>query len=238
MNTLTISTEYQILLTELGFYDGEIDGLYGLKTRAAVIKFQRLNGLMADGIIGPNTKHEFENQLAPINGRQDEIKIFRATHGYDRWPAENTEDLMKFYGDVGTRQTRIEAPYPMKLSWETDTVIKTIKCHEKVAESLYNILSRIKDEYSEKQIEEHGFNLYGGCSTVRKIRGGNRWSTHSWGIAIDLDPARNGLRTKWKDSGFAKPECRPFLDAFKDEGWYSLGREKGYDCMHFQACHR
>jgi peptidoglycan hydrolase-like protein with peptidoglycan-binding domain len=32
-----------------------VDGIYGPQTRAAVIRFQRANGLLADGIAGPQT---------------------------------------------------------------------------------------------------------------------------------------------------------------------------------------
>ena len=70
------------------------------------------------------------------------------------------------------------------------------------------------------------------------MRGGDRWSTHSWGIAIDIDPARNSLRTPWKESYLGKPECRDFVEAFKSVGAYSLGLEKNYDPMHFQFAWR
>lgn len=42
-------------LKNWGYYDGEIDGIYGSRTKAAVIYFQKKNGLTADGIAGPRT---------------------------------------------------------------------------------------------------------------------------------------------------------------------------------------
>ena len=36
-------------------YDITVDGVYGAKTREAVIKFQKDNGLTPDGIAGANT---------------------------------------------------------------------------------------------------------------------------------------------------------------------------------------
>lgn len=38
-----------------GYYNGDVDGIYGSKTKAAVEKFQKKNGLAVDGIAGTNT---------------------------------------------------------------------------------------------------------------------------------------------------------------------------------------
>lgn len=46
----------QSRLKNLGYYSGEIDGQYGSGTREAVYVFQQRNGLMADGIVGSETK--------------------------------------------------------------------------------------------------------------------------------------------------------------------------------------
>ncbi|GAB4374416.1 MAG: hypothetical protein Kow00121_18770 [Elainellaceae cyanobacterium] len=48
----TIS-DLQLRLKELGFYQGEITGVYGPETEAAVTTFQQSRGLVADGIVGP-----------------------------------------------------------------------------------------------------------------------------------------------------------------------------------------
>ncbi|HEY8347452.1 MAG TPA: spore cortex-lytic enzyme [Symbiobacteriaceae bacterium] len=42
-------------LAAWGYYDGAVDGIFGPKTHAAVVLFQRRNGLTVDGIIGPET---------------------------------------------------------------------------------------------------------------------------------------------------------------------------------------
>ena len=48
-------TKIQTALKEKGFYTGKIDGIYGINTKNAVIKFQKSWGLTADGIAGKNT---------------------------------------------------------------------------------------------------------------------------------------------------------------------------------------
>ena len=45
----------QTKLKNWGYYKGSVDGIYGPKTRAAVISFQKKNGLVADGIVGAKT---------------------------------------------------------------------------------------------------------------------------------------------------------------------------------------
>lgn len=42
-------------LRELGFYSGNVDGIYGSQTQSAVKKFQKSVGITADGIAGKNT---------------------------------------------------------------------------------------------------------------------------------------------------------------------------------------
>lgn len=48
-------TRIQTRLKEWGYYNGQIDGIFGTATRDAVIKFQKANGLTADGIVGIKT---------------------------------------------------------------------------------------------------------------------------------------------------------------------------------------
>lgn len=45
----------QTCLKNAGFYKGEVDGVKGRKTRAAIRKFQKENGLAADGVVGKKT---------------------------------------------------------------------------------------------------------------------------------------------------------------------------------------
>ena len=42
-------------LKRWGYYTGAVDGIYGPKTKAAVVAFQKKNKLVPDGIVGPKT---------------------------------------------------------------------------------------------------------------------------------------------------------------------------------------
>ena len=63
--TITILSKYgsrgsevrqiQTKLKRWGYYNGNVDGIYGSQTLAAVKYFQRRNGLTVDGIAGPRT---------------------------------------------------------------------------------------------------------------------------------------------------------------------------------------
>lgn len=52
--------EIQALLAKLGYNPGNIDGVFGLQTQAAVKQFQRDFGLLPDGTIGLNTYRTLE----------------------------------------------------------------------------------------------------------------------------------------------------------------------------------
>ena len=47
--------ELQRRLKQWGYYNGSVDGVFGVGTRNAVILFQKKNGLTADGVVGKET---------------------------------------------------------------------------------------------------------------------------------------------------------------------------------------
>ena len=48
-------SKVQRKLRQWGYYDGAVDGVFGQETYDAVVRFQRKNGLTADGVIGNAT---------------------------------------------------------------------------------------------------------------------------------------------------------------------------------------
>ena len=53
----------QDALNYLGYNTGSIDGIFGAKTKAKVIAFQKANKLSADGIVGCNTWRKLTNKF-------------------------------------------------------------------------------------------------------------------------------------------------------------------------------
>jgi len=83
----------QSLLNRIGYDAGPVDGFYGTSTTQAVMAYQRANGLVPDGIVGPSTWNSFE-------------KILR---GYDIYKVASGDTLYsiagKYYTTVGAINT-------------------------------------------------------------------------------------------------------------------------------------
>jgi hypothetical protein len=149
-----------------------------------------------------------------------------------------TKQLIEKYGkpnETGTGYlVPIRLPYPMRLAWDTKVKVNTITCHKLIADKFLAVFNDLLKQYGYEKIVELGIDLYGGCFAFRKMRGGSDWSTHSWGVSIDLDPSRNKLKETATTARFARPEYKPMINIFYKHGFISLGVEKNYDWMHFQ----
>jgi hypothetical protein len=85
--------DVQTKLKKLGHDPGPIDGIYGPKTRAAVIQFQRFADLKVDGIAGPRTREALDFWL---NFKGD----------FAAYPLRPGEGICSFY-----RRTGLGPPY-------------------------------------------------------------------------------------------------------------------------------
>lgn len=148
----------------------------------------------------------------------------------------STKQIIAKYGEPGDKNlVSITLPFPMRIAWDLSRSVTKIQCHRLIADRLLAALTEILQVYGIDRIKALGIDLFGGCYNFRKMRGGNDWSRHSWAIAIDLDPARNGLNVKKPKAQFSKDEYKPMIDIFYKHGFVSYGREKNYDWMHFET---
>ncbi|RED16852.1 M15 family metallopeptidase [Parasphingopyxis lamellibrachiae] len=198
----------QSLMAEAGIETGAIDGLTGPQTRIAL--------------------EQWQNRLRGLTPRAAEV-----AHQPAIFPRQR--DAGAFYGEPGQSQTMLELPFPMRLAWDRDAVIRRFSIHEKAHDSAARAFAQIRDFYGEAALRNLGLDLFGGSLNVRNMRGGKALSMHSWGIAIDFDPAHNALRWGRDRARMAGPDYAAFLDIWEAQGWISLGRERNYDWMHVQA---
>jgi hypothetical protein len=136
---------------------------------------------------------------------------------------------------AGSYLVSIKLPFPMRLAWDKNTIVKTMRCHKLVANQLTAIFTDILSTYGIAKIQELGIDLFGGCFNFRQMRGGSDWSRHSWGIAVDLHPEANSLKTPYANALFSKPEYTKLHEIFEKHGFENLGKVKGYDAMHWQV---
>lgn len=145
--------------------------------------------------------------------------------------------IIASYGQPGDADNLavISLPYPMRIAWDKSHSVTKIQCHKKLTGKFISVFSDLKKEYGYDRLRELEIDIFGGCYNLRKMRGSTtKWSRHSWGIAIDLNPDRNGLKTSWANSQFSKPEYNSIIDIFYKNGFINYGKELNRDSMHFE----
>lgn len=198
-------------------------------------------GLRIDGIRGPVTTAEVlqaaDNGRLMVKPLADEPAAPMMPVHPAKWPAR--ADLESFFGPAGSPDCTAGSavlPFPFVIAWDSTQRIVRHSCHRLVAPSLTRIYAEAAKHYGEEQFRLLRLDQWGGCYNFRATRGGTRLSTHAWGIAVDIDPERNGLtmgRDKATLDGAIYDDWWKIVEA---EGAVSLGRKIGRDFMHFQFC--
>ena len=145
--------------------------------------------------------------------------------------------IIQKYGQPGdvSNFTVIQLPYPMRIAWDPKVTVNKMQCHKLAAEPFKAVFSDLLAHYGLSELQRLDIDIFGGCVNVRLQRGSkSKWSRHAWGIAIDLSPAKNGLKTKWPQSQFAKPEYAEMHRIFERHGFINYGKVRGFDSMHFE----
>jgi hypothetical protein len=158
--------------------------------------------------------------LAPPHGLEQILVTFGDIFDYigpdhkpsSRWQTEFLE--------------RIPLPFPIALSWDKTRQVNQITCHKRLASIFAEVFSNIQQAGLQEKITS-----FGGCFSFRQQRTGAKISTHSWGIAIDLNPLENAQGTAGNmDWGV--------VDIFRqaDFQWGGDWQGKSRDPIHFQFC--
>jgi hypothetical protein len=173
------------------------------------------------------------------------VKIFRQAvfDGIKR--PQGPEEIIEIFGDIGryvhagrdgkprlyTRFeydhiTTVRLPAPIPLAGRPGQFADKVRCHRLLAPKFEAILKEMAAGNLQSQLQS-----FGGCFCFRPKRRGGGYSTHSWGIAIDLNPETNlpGTPGHMNDS---------LVWLFKNHGfiWGGDWKGKSKDPMHFQYC--
>ncbi|MEO8134053.1 MAG: M15 family metallopeptidase [Betaproteobacteria bacterium] len=170
-------------------------------------------------------------------------KSAKATRDVKPWPAapNGLQEIIKTFGNIwdhagdGDRpdptweaQFMVSAkmPFSMPLDWAPATSTSSIRCHKLIAPLLQAVFADIVANGLQQSVK-----TYGGGYNWRMKRGQAKPSTHSWGIAIDLNARTNAMGT----AGDMNPKL---VDLFESYGFVWGGRWSGRykDPMHFQYC--
>lgn len=210
------------------------------------MKVPGVDGLRIDGLVGPQMTFVREAYQARLvtnwrdeKDKQDEIAppkpipVKAKSKSIPVWPRQS--ECMSFYGKPGTNQVTLTLPYPMRIAWEPKQIVRSWSCHAKVHDNMQRIFQRTLEHYGMEKIRELRLDLWGGTLNVRRMRGGSSWSTHAWGVAVDIDPDNNQLKWGRNRATLAKPVYNKFWEFVYDEGFISLGKERDFDWMHLQA---
>lgn len=157
-----------------------------------------------------------------------------APHGFEAILATFGE-IGRFIRPDGTIDPRWESgnmvsvalPYPLRLAWGNPAPLATkIRCHKLVAPVVLQAFEAIDRAGLRRAVR-----TFGGCYNYRPKRTGSRPSTHSWGIALDLNPGTNAMGT----AGDMDPRL---VQIFREHGfkWGGDWTGRNKDPMHFQFC--
>lgn len=158
--------------------------------------------------------------LVPPRGRDQIIETFGDIFSYIR--TDHTLDPEWQLDSLVT----IPLPFSLPLSWDPARQVQHMTCHKLLSPVFEEVFRTICSSGLQSQLTS-----FGGCFSFRPQRNGTRLSSHSWGIAIDLNPESNQQGT---------PGTMPtvIVAIFHDAGftWGGEWRERTRDPMHFQFC--
>lgn len=232
-NARQLIAAQQVLARMRGIEVGEIDGLNGPQTRHAVelYELRKANGWKP--VVAAETWRDAPQPVVePSRVRVPAARTTPPPH--EPWPKQS--NCSSFYGAPGdsSRQTTIVFPFPMRLAWDLDAVVRKASCHRRCLESFEYIWEQTLKHYGIDEIRRLRLDLYGGILNVRRKRAGSSWSMHAWGIAEDVDPDHNALKMSRKEATLDGPDYDAFWDFVLATGATSLGIKHDFDWMHFQ----
>ncbi len=170
--------EIQMRLKDVGFSPGDIDGIFGRATEIAVINFQRSQGLLADGIVGPKTLEAMFRKEGLQVAPKDVPRSVDVKHE-DIITTITTSFVSKLFSKSARVKRNIEKYLPY--------VLKALKEQELTDKNMVLMaLSTIKAESA-------------GFEPIREYK--SRWNTSPGGEPFDLYDFRTDIGNNKKGDG-------------------------------------
>lgn len=208
----------QKILLEGGFGNLKIDSFFGKETEIAVKNFQLKNGINADGVV---------NKLM-----RDMLGLEPTYLAYPLEVPNGYKEIIETFGDPLLDSYWLEYSDFCVTPKELNHVF-TFENHKTNQHGFYcNKAMVITFQMVYREIVEKGLApklvSFDGCYNLRKIRGREKLSTHSWGIAVDHNARTNPLG--------AEPVIdKELVQCFKNHGFIWGGDFKNRkDGQHFQ----
>lgn len=105
---------------------------------------------------------------------------------------------------------------------EIGVIPKRIYCNKDLVQPLTEAFKNLVNRGFVSELK-----TWDGCFNIRKMRGLQSMSLHSWGVAVDVNAFENGLNQE--------PKLSPgFVKCFTDAGFDWGGTWQRKDGMHFQ----
>lgn len=147
------------------------------------------------------------------------------------FPKANQTAIQRFYGKPGDEGALVSIAFPFPMFYD-GKLVKTSRVHEKCAESLLRVLTKVGKSYGQQRGVMEEAEDYGGIYNFRLKRGGTSYSMHAYGAAIDQDADDNTFRDSWPMKADMPLEI---IECYAEEGWKSAAAWWGYDAMHEEA---
>lgn len=207
-----------------------------------------------DTLVSIATTHykdpELADEVARFNGLDDKVslvsgKVLRlpekavllpTPHGFEEIIAA-FGDIRKFVNKEGQINAakwepeilgKVTLPFPIKLGFGAQNPVSRFSCHKALVRTFRSVFDEVAAQGLQAAIQ-----TFDGCYNYRMKRTSMTWSTHSWGIGIDINASTN------PQGGTVKGDMDPgVVSIFRAHGfqWGGDFSGKSYDPMHFQFC--
>jgi peptidoglycan hydrolase-like protein with peptidoglycan-binding domain len=236
--------KWQYFLIGLGYNKVIADGDFGNLTDKATKDFQQKQGLNPDGVVGNNT-YSKAMQLGFELVRDDQ----NSSRGGINWPAApsfkslGATQAFKKYGGF---EYKVNANRTIRIlgGWEAENIVKiqtpwlkklqpykpdSLRVHKDVADNFIELFEAWDKAGLWSRVETFDGGFY-----PRLIRGhATALSSHSYGIAFDINAGTNGLGVIPPIVG-RKGSVRELVPIANELGWYWGGHFQRKDGMHFE----